>query len=275
MNNVYVISMTTAQERRQHIDNTFTKNNISFRYFDAIIKTQVPEQLKKYDISADKDAVSTTEMACFLSHYCLWQKMIIERWPYLVIFEDDVYLSKDISTVLDKLTQSVDKFDVIKLETMYQSVLVNKGSQVLKNYRLCHILSRHMGCAGYILSYEYAKNLVAMVESQGLDQPVDSLVFKQTIASQSHKIYQLSPAICIQSQFLDNFTVKFDSDIEEARVIRKSSKNVTGIEVFDPLTLMQKIHKQQARLKKHINRKLLTLKLMLKGYRKIEIVYKN
>lgn len=275
MNNVYVISMTTAHERRQHIDHTFAKNNISFRYFDAIIKTQVPEQLKKYDISADKDAVSTTEMACFLSHYCLWQKMIIERWPYLVIFEDDVYLSKDTSAVLDKLTQSVDKFDVIKLETMYQSVLVNKGSKVLKDYRLCHALSRHMGCAGYILSYEYAKKLVAMVESQGLDQPVDSLVFKQTIASQSHKIYQLSPAICIQSQFLDNFTIKFDSDIEQARVIRRSSEKVTGVEVFTPLTLKQKIHKQQARLKKHINRKLLTLKLMLKGYRKIEIIYKN
>ena len=237
MNNIYVISMTNAHERRQHIDNIFAKNNISFSYFDAIVKTQVPDQLKKYNISADKEAISTTEMACFLSHYCLWQKTIIEKRPYLVIFEDDVYLSKDTSAVLDKLTQSVDEFDVIKLETMYQSVLVNKGSKVIKDYRLCHILSRHMGCAGYILSYKYAKKLVAMVEKHGLDQPVDSLVFKQKISVQSHKIYQLSPALCIQSQFLDDFTIKFDSDIEEARVIRKSSEKVAEIEVFSPLTL--------------------------------------
>ena len=270
-----MISMTSAHERRQHIDNTFAKNNISFSYFDAIIKTQVPEQLNKYNISADKDAISATEMACFLSHYCLWQKMILEKRPYLVIFEDDVYLSKDTSAVLDELTQSIDELDVIKLETMYQSVLINKGSKVLKDYRLCHILSRHMGCAGYILSYEYAQKLVAMVETQGLDQPVDSLVFKQNIASQSHKIYQLSPAICIQSQFLDDFTTKFDSDIEEARVVRKSSEKVAEIAVFNPLTLKQKIHKQQVRLNKHINRKLLKLKLMLKGYRKTEVIYKD
>lgn len=275
MNDIYVISMTNAHERRQHIDNTFAKNNISFSYFNAIIKTQVPEQLKKYNISADEEAISVTEMACFLSHYCLWQKMIIEKRPYSVIFEDDVYLSEDTDAVLNKLTQSINEFDVIKLETMYQSVLINKGSKVINDYRLCHILSRHMGCAGYILSYEYAKKLVAMVEMQGLDQPVDSLVFKQNIASQSHKIYQLSPAICIQSQFLDDFTIKFDSDIEEARVIRKSSKKVAESEAFKPLTLKQKVHKQQARLKKHINRKLLKLKLTLKGYRKVEVVYKN
>ena len=270
-----MISMTTAHERRQHIDNVFAKNNINFSYFDAIIKTQVPEQLNKYNISTDKEAVSITEMACFLSHYCLWQKIIAEQRPYLVIFEDDVYLSKDTSAVIDKLTQSVDEFDVIKLETMYQSVLVNKGRKVTKDYRLCHILSRHMGSAGYILSYEYAKKLIAIVDKQGLDQPVDSLVFKQTIASQSHKIYQLSPAICIQSQFLDDITTKFDSDIEKARVIRKSSGKVAKIEVFNPLTLMQKIHKQQVRLKKHINRKVLKIKLTLQGYRKVEVIYKD
>lgn len=65
----YVISLTTASDRRKHIQNEFDKQNISFEFFDAITPNQIDEYCIKFDLTINKtNKLSDAEKACLLSH---------------------------------------------------------------------------------------------------------------------------------------------------------------------------------------------------------------
>lgn len=44
-----------------------------------------------------------SELACFMSHTNIWQKMIDESRAYLAVFEDDVYLGEDAEILLNNM----------------------------------------------------------------------------------------------------------------------------------------------------------------------------
>ena len=71
----YVISLTTAHDRRTHIDNEFDKQGIDFEFFDAITPDLIEATCQKLGINLlNNQRLSKGEKACFLSHVCLWQK---------------------------------------------------------------------------------------------------------------------------------------------------------------------------------------------------------
>ncbi|MBP2281071.1 glycosyl transferase family 25 [Psychrobacter sp. PL19] len=266
MKNIFVVSLISDQERRQHINALFAKNKLNFRYFDAINKLQVPDILKKYEIIANLDKVSVGEVACYLSHYCLWQQVVMQKLPYLIVFEDDIYFSKNAKEILDTLDWLPNDFDVIKLETMYDNVVIDNGVNVLPPHRLCHIKSPHMGTAGYIISHKGAAKLLSIVQEQGIDCPVDHLVFSQLVAGNEQRVYQLSPAICIQDKIYNEHEVKFDSVLEDERIPLQT------IVKPKPST---KFNRELMRLQKQLKECPLKIFLALQGYRTKKINYKE
>ena len=92
----YVISLTTASDRRKHIQNEFDKQNISFEFFDAITPNQIDEYCIKFDLTINKtNKLYNKEKACLLSHVFLWQIMIDDGLDHIFVFEDDVYLGNN------------------------------------------------------------------------------------------------------------------------------------------------------------------------------------
>lgn len=91
-----VISPQNATQRCEHIAQEFGKQNIDFEFFDAItvdLAKEIGARLK-VDLSNNQHLVGR-EKACFLSHVCLFQKMLDENIDYLGIFEDDIYLGEN------------------------------------------------------------------------------------------------------------------------------------------------------------------------------------
>ncbi|KAA0939606.1 glycosyltransferase family 25 protein [Psychrobacter sp. ANT_H59] len=71
----HIISLTTATDRRQHIIQEFTKQNIPSEFYDAITASQLTEVSKALGLRlAESERLSPIEKACFLIHVCLWQK---------------------------------------------------------------------------------------------------------------------------------------------------------------------------------------------------------
>lgn len=69
----HVISLTIATERREHITQKFTKQNISFEFFDSIIVSQLSQVSEKLGLHlVESERLSSIEETCFLSHVCLW-----------------------------------------------------------------------------------------------------------------------------------------------------------------------------------------------------------
>lgn len=212
-----VVSLINENERRQHIDSLFKKHNIEFDYFDAINKSQVDATLTAYKLAVHSDKMSKGEVACYLSHYCLWQRVIDQDLPYLMIFEDDIYFSKSASELLNNCEWLPDDFDVIKLETMYDRVMINQGVHLVHDLKLCHMQSRHMGMAGYIISQKGAKKIVGMIQALGIERPIDHIMFDELIGQKESCLYQVSPAICIQDKIINKQSIKFASGLEDTR----------------------------------------------------------
>ncbi len=269
MKHIAVVSLVDEHIRREHIDHLFNEHHLDFSYFDAINKQQVADTLAKYQLSVTSERLSQGEVACFLSHYCLWQQVVEQHLPYLMVFEDDIYFSKSANFLLSNLDWLPDDFDVVKLETMHERVMINRGINLISGYKLCHMKSSHMGMAGYIISQKGAKKLVAMTQQLGVDRPVDHIMFDRLIEQKTSKVYQVSPALCIQDKIYNEDTTRFVSCLEEER----QSQPVVKLK----LSIHQKINRELARLwtqMKVVNfsRSLL---LTISGYRKQKIQYKN
>lgn len=269
MKKAAVVSLINENERRQHIENLFDEHNIDFCFFDAINKLQVDETLNKYGLEVGSKRMSEGEVACYLSHYSLWEQLIEYDLPYLMIFEDDIYFSKNADDLLNNFDWQPTDFDVIKLETMYGRVMVDKGQVIGLGHNLCHMKSNHMGMAGYVVSQQGAKKLIAMSQDLGVDRPVDHIMFDLLVEQKRSKVFQVSPALCIQDKIYNENSTLFGSCLEGER----QSRPVVKLK----LTTQQKLARELDRLWKQMrivnfSRSLL---LTINGYNKQKIEYKE
>jgi glycosyl transferase, family 25 len=90
-----VISLKTATARREHIQKEFGKQNIGFEFFDALTPDLAKPLAAKMSLNVQEDFITAGELACFMSHVSIWQKMVDEQIPHLAVFEDDVYLGEN------------------------------------------------------------------------------------------------------------------------------------------------------------------------------------
>ena len=217
----YVISLNNAIDRRQHICNEL--DGLDFDFFDAVTPDQAEQIANVIGFSFVACLnLSPAEKACFASHVCLWQKMLDENLPFMAIFEDDIYLGDDAKELLNHDDWVSDLIyqqscDVIKLETFMDKVHLGQGIKLAITYRQLHRLkSRHSGSGGYVLSNKVARLLIDLIKHAGNEgyAPIDHFLFDQYLRKLT--IYQINPALCIQSQWLED-KVGFASVIEDSR----------------------------------------------------------
>ena len=84
----FVISLKSASDRREHIINQFEGKGIPFNFFDAIEPSQITSQAEKIGFTIRQGDLTQNELACFLSHFSLWNKIVNENIGYMAIFED-------------------------------------------------------------------------------------------------------------------------------------------------------------------------------------------
>jgi glycosyl transferase family 25 len=163
--------------------------------------------------------LSDGEIACILSHRLAWKILVDSTDSHLIIFEDDVHLSTNISQLL-KNFQDISNCDLIKLETIFVPVsLSQKNNKSCGNLQIPLMLTRHYGSAGYIVSRECALRLLNLTEV--CYQPVDSILFdEKSVLWKEFDVYQALPALCVQEFFYSkqlNVEVSFGSDIGQSR----------------------------------------------------------
>lgn len=267
MKKIAVVSLINEYKRRQHIDSLFSAHGLDFSYFDAINKSQVTNTLEQYDLTINSDKISLVEVACYLSHYCLWQQVVERSLPYLMVFEDDIFFSKSAKILLSNLDWLPDDFDVIKLETMYDRVIINKGTSLLLGHKLCQMQSRHMGMAGYIISQKGVRKLLAMTKRLGIDRPVDHIMFDRLILEKGSNVHQVFPALCIQDKIYNKDSIQFQSELERER----SSLQIIEEKDFG----LKKVNKEFTRVFKQLLPKNIyyTGWLFIKGYKKQKVTY--
>jgi glycosyl transferase family 25 len=241
----YVISLSDESQRRKHIHTEFGKEEVAFEFFDAITPVTLLQTASSLGIRVDTTDLHPNEVACILSHVILWKKAVDENLDYSAIFEDDIYLGKSAHFFLKDSHWISEQCEIIKLETLYRKVFISRREETLtlENQRKLMVLnSPHMGAGGYILSRRAAESLLDFTVKLPKLIPIDHIIFRVYPEASNKKIYQLSPALCIQDVILTNGMTNFPSSLEEARNIRKGE-----CKIKKKLSLSAKVKRELSR----------------------------
>lgn len=220
----YIISLASSVDRRKHIDEQFSKEDIRYHFFDAVTPQSSNEVAKKLKINTENADLTAGEIACFLSHISLWQKMLDDGLDYIAIFEDDVYLGENIASFLSQDNWIPKDTHIIKLEMFDKNILMGFAVKILKKgRRLKQLYGCHLGGAGYILSAQAARLLLEYVRENQPIIAVDHVIFEDIVEKQILPVYQLLPALCIQSDRCDVGAI-LESNLEHERRKRLDKK---------------------------------------------------
>ncbi|WP_323841349.1 MULTISPECIES: glycosyltransferase family 25 protein [unclassified Moraxella] len=211
----YVISLTTANDRRTHICQEFGKQGIDFEFFDAVTPNQLVETAQSLKIDLNKNQLlSNNELACLLSHISLWKKAIDENMDYIAIFEDDIYLSKDAHLFLNHSDWIKNDWGFIKIEKTIEKALLKNPTPLQENHTISLLNSVHLATGGYILSKTIAQQLYHHFLSLNNIGHIDQFLFKTVLEENIAPIYQINPVLCIQDCILYPDNQKFLSSLE-------------------------------------------------------------
>ena len=198
--NCYVINLLQSADRLEWMRNQFSQLELNFVKVNAIDA----KQLSKAQLSeiCPTGSRSSAEIACFLSHRECWRQIAEGNQSWGAIFEDDIHLSSITGRFLTKDDWIPSNAKLIKLETHDHITRIDKKS--IAKYgeiEITRLRDKHPGAAGYIISKQFAQELYALETL--IELPVDHLLFNPISKYfLTTNIYQLTPAICIQDQFL-------------------------------------------------------------------------
>ncbi len=174
------------------------------------------------------------QVACFLSHRKAWASLLQSNDDWLAIFEDDVHFSDDIALFLNGrwIPQGVS---LIRLETSVHRTRVSVESTPIHAERCLHVLGgAHMGSAGYLLSRDCARRLLALTAT--ISAPVDCFLFDPREAlMREMKVHQVVPALVIQEGVL--------AELASRKINSKSATilcQVTARKYLGPAALVRK-----------------------------------
>ena len=221
---IYIISLEREQQRRAHIVEQFSNQNISFEFFNAITPATIEHIKDELGLGHCTTTLHQNEVACLLSHAMLWKKAIDEHLDYITIFEDDIHLGQNAQNFLQDTRWIPASCEIIKLEKFYKKIGIALGQKkysLASERKLLPLVTVHMGGGGYLLSQQAARQLLEMLKNTEQLIPVDHLIFREYLKLSKHGIYQMSPALCIQDMILKKGKTIFPSALEEVRNQRK------------------------------------------------------
>ncbi|NNP67680.1 glycosyltransferase family 25 protein [Acinetobacter sp. Ac_5812] len=231
----FVISLSTAHERRVHIDSEFAKKGIDFEFFDALTPEPATLFAREMNLNVDEYSLTKGEVACFMSHVFLWKKMITENISHMAIFEDDIYLGENVSKFLQDASWIEQNWHLIKIEEFTPRVALG---QKIKEFTcdpdraMFDLKSKNLGTAGYILSLYGAQQLLGYIQSLDKLIALDHLMFENVIKDKTLSVYQMKPALCIQDVTLYSTkdSVKFASHLYKERQVRMKYNKKSGVD---------------------------------------------
>lgn len=224
---LYVINLVRSPDRLSYMHDQMKDLDLSFERVEAIdAELLVKSEAKKYSRDNDLYELSLAEAACFLSHRACWKLIAEGEDGYSAVFEDDVLLSKKSCMYLKNNKWVPSDVDIIKIETYGDiTCLYRWNYKKINNGSLVRLGDFHTGAAGYILSKKMATFLLSMSENS-MPCAVDHFIFDpRWKVMQTQIVYQLIPAICVQSDRLSAPEQLFGTTItERSKIIRPPLK---------------------------------------------------
>ena len=141
------------------------------------------------------------------SNYMAWKRFLESDYDTLIIFEDDIVLSKNFKFIAEKyLDELMPVWDFFSFFVPNDSFFAyNPQLHDMGDENICRSYQQ-WSCAGYAVSRRGAEKAIADVESQGITAPVDWYIFnfrmKQEENQAQFSTYTVKPDKYIPIKFL-------------------------------------------------------------------------
>lgn len=200
---VYVINLAAATDRLAHISRQLGAAGIDFERFEAIDALQArlhrcaglipPMRLRSW---------TAAEIGCLLSHHELWARIAAGSDAFAAVLEDDLFIDRRLKLVLDGDVTLPRDADLIKLETVRQTIVLRRlAVRREAGIRFHRLRALHYGTGAYLVSRGAAQRLVTLLGA--FDMPVDDALFSPDHAvGRTLKTWQVVPALAAQSAVL-------------------------------------------------------------------------
>lgn len=165
---VFVISLESAIERRQHMTDVLSKIGITAEFFPAVDGRRLTtEQRNRYSSSLARRIygcdMNDSEIGCYLSHDAIYEKMIRENIETALILEDDIDCVRDLKMVIDDL-MAQDSWQLVRLMSSRGRVVAPRTSRdygatlgKIGQRDLCRIDRGILGSCAYLIRMQAAE----------------------------------------------------------------------------------------------------------------------
>lgn len=171
---IFYINLDKAVERNNFMNEQFSSKikKSKVERFSAINKDSLtkdyiksicnPRSYYYLELNNNKRAIhedlnTTGQIACYLSHYTLWQKLLSDPDnEYYIIFEDDVIIDDNFETTVDNILKKKTKVDFLSLIYYFKR---NNDTVYKQDSDFFVIQNPFYGMLSYMISKNCAKKL--------------------------------------------------------------------------------------------------------------------
>ena len=113
------------------------------------------------------------QIGCLLSHYKIWKLMIERKIDFSLIVEDDLYVMYPLNELFQTLC-SISNFDIIYLGHWFEF----KNGTIISEFDQFQLRRsvKPYGTHGYLISLRGAKILIAFLDKNQINVPVDNFL---------------------------------------------------------------------------------------------------
>ena len=241
---IVVISDKNNEVRRQNVIKEFNKENIEFRFFDAIMANKMTKE--ELDVKAIKDTfLSPSEIGCALSHCGVYDEFLKSDKKSIMICEDDIYFTEyfDYDSLL-QIKEFLEETDEPRLVVLQKSIYHHKRIRSVGDNVNLYSTRNGFCTHGYIINRAAARNIKSFQTPVRFE--IDAFKFYYWL--NACKLY------CLDKDFI----VQFAEDIIPSTVEkcwkddRKAKKDAAYKDLYNQLPLKGKLISQFRRFKKAI-----------------------
>ncbi len=172
---IFVISLSTSRERREHIARQLTTLGLPWEFIDAVDGLALPpDDVQRVGDSTVIEVspglrrrLTPGEIGCALSHQHCYRLIRERGLPMAIILEDDVDVSVELLAVMRALPRFPRNWELVLFAHHSARHGPNEGAAtawrgvaVHRRHRVARVVEFAMGAMAYLISHEGARKLL-------------------------------------------------------------------------------------------------------------------
>jgi glycosyl transferase family 25 len=198
-----VISLARAEERRRNVVEQFGALGLPYELVDAVDGTMLDPETRAR--SSQHRALfevgrplTDGEVGCSLSHLRVYERMVAERVPEVLVVEDDVRPTAALADVLAARDALPPDWQVVTLHSLFATADPQPvpGPPLADGYRVCRYRRIPFGTQCTLVSLSAARRLVDV--GYPVRMPADELLYRRRPAGL--RVYGIEPSPVVHEE---------------------------------------------------------------------------